>query len=122
MSILNIRSLADLRAFAYVMLPVISTLLVTLGVYTSHEAELWVGLVLAILGPGVAFVMVRGLDTFRTAFYALLAAGQAILIGYGLVSAEDVGVWLPVISAVIGLAGGGVAAANTDTTKAVIDI
>lgn len=117
MSALNIRSWADLRAFLYVVWPVLATLCVTYGVFGSEqEAALWSGLVLALLGPVTAFLYSRGLANFRAAFYAVLAAAQALAIGYGLVTEVDVSNWLPLVSAVIGLAGGGVAAANTDTT------
>lgn len=58
------------------------------------------------------------LSSFRAAFYAVFGAAQAILIGYNLITADDVATWMPLVSAIIGLATGGVAAANTDTTPA----
>ena len=118
MNALNIRSAADVRAFAYVLLPVISTLLVTYGILDETQATMWAGLVTAILGPVLAFIHARTLSSFRTAFYAVLGASQILLIGYGIASSEQVGIWLPVISTIIGASAGGVAAANTDTTDA----
>lgn len=118
MNAFAIRSAADLRAFLYVLWPVISGLLVTNGALSDNQASLWGGLVLAVLGPVIAAVYARDLSTFRTAFYAVLAAGQAIVIGYGIATDEQIGLWLPLISAIVGVSTGGVAAANTDTSTA----
>lgn len=118
MSIFNIRSWADVRAFAYVLLPVVSTLLVGQGVLTADKAALWAALVTAVLGPVVAAILARTVSTFRTAFYVVLGAGQALVIGYNLASQSAFDHWLPLVVAVIGLSSGGVAAANTDTTPA----
>lgn len=119
MSALNIRSWADFRAFLYVAWPVLSALLLSYGVFQdADEVALWSALVLAVLGPVVAFVYSKNLSSFRAAFYALFAAVQAILIGYNIVTADEIAAWIPVVSAIIGLATGGVASANTDTTPA----
>lgn len=117
MNALNIRSLADLRAFAYVLWPVLSALLVSYGAVDGSQAAMWGGLVTAVLGPVIAAVNARTLSGFRTAFYAVLAAGQAIVVGYGIVTDEQIGLWLPLVSAVVGLSTGGVAVANTDTSS-----
>lgn len=118
MNLLEIKSWADVRALAYTLLPIASTLLVSVGALKESEAALWSGLVLAILGPGIAFLMARSVSTFRTMFYALLTAGQAVAVGYGLATDAQVGVWLPLVSALIGGAAGGVANANTPTSSA----
>lgn len=118
MNLLEIKSWADVRALAYTLLPIASTLLVSVGALKDSEAALWSGLVLAVLGPGIAFLMARSVSTFRTAFYALLTAGQAVAVGYGLATDAQVGVWLPLVSALIGGAAGGVANANTPTSSA----
>lgn len=119
MSALNIRSWADLRAFLYVAWPVLSALLLSYGVLqTEDEVALWSALVLALLGPVIAFFYSKNLSSFRAAFYAVFGAVQAILIGYNIVTADEVATWIPVVSAIIGLATGGVASANTDTTPA----
>lgn len=113
---IEIRSAGDIRAFLYVLWPTISTLLVTNGALTDSEASLWGGLVTAILGPVIAAIYARNLSTFRVAFYAVLGALQAIVVGYGIASNADLEIWLPLVSAIIGFATGGVAAANTKTT------
>lgn len=116
MTLLNIRSWADVRAFLYVLLPVVTTFLVGNGVLTQHKANLWAALATAILGPFVAAIYARTLSTFRVAFYAVLGAVQAIVIGYGLAQAGFLDTWMPLIVALVGLSTGGVAAANTPTT------
>ena len=120
MSLFDIRSAADVRAFAYAMLPTLSSFLVTAGILKADQAALWSALVIAILGPVIAAVHAKTLSSFRVAFYALLAAGQALLIGYGLITdTQDaqVSLWLPVISVILGGTAGGVASANTPTTS-----
>jgi len=116
MSLLNIRSWADLRAFLYVAWPVVSAALLAYGVFDSdREAALWGALVAAVLGPVIAAFYARNLSAVRVAFYAVLAAVQAILIGYN-ISVDQVAHWVPLVSALIGLLTGGVATANTNTT------
>jgi uncharacterized membrane protein HdeD (DUF308 family) len=110
-------SLVDVRAAIYHIMPVLTAALVTLGVLTKDQATLWVGLVAAIAGPGLAFLMARNSSNLRTALYALLAAGQAIVIGYGLATSEQVGNWVPILSSVIALIGGTTAIVNTPVTS-----
>ncbi|MFT4128093.1 MAG: hypothetical protein QM662_17920 [Gordonia sp. (in: high G+C Gram-positive bacteria)] len=117
MSLLEMHSWADVRALVYTLLPIASTLAVTYGVADESQVALWVGLVAALLGPGIAFLTSRSVSTFRPAFYAVLAAGQAVAVGYGLVTDAQVGVWVPLVSALIGGAAGGVANANTATSS-----
>lgn len=118
MNVFNIRSAADFRAFLYVLLPVVSTLLVGYGVVTNGQAQLWGGLVTAVLGPVIAAFNAWDVAKVRSAIYALLAAGQALVVGYGLSTDAQFATWMPLVVAVIGLSAGGVAAANTDTTPA----
>lgn len=118
MNALNIRTAADFRAFLYVLLPVISTLLVGNGVLTDDKASLWSALVTAVLGPVVAAIAARTVSLFRTAFYAVLAASQALAVGYGIASEAAFTHWMPLVVAVIGLTAGGVSAANTNTSPA----
>jgi hypothetical protein len=113
---LGVRTAADVRAFVYQALPVVATLLVGLGVATTDQAALWAGLVTAVAGPGLAWWKARSLSTLRPALYAVAVAGQGVAIGYGLYSGSA-GVWLPVVTAVIGLLGGGLAVANTATSS-----
>lgn len=114
----NIRSWADVRAAAYALLPIVSTLLVGYGVMTADKVQLWAGLVTAVLGPVIAAINARTVSAFRTGFYALLGAAQALVVGYGLVSDAALQYWMPLVVALVGAAGGGVAVANTDTTPA----
>lgn len=114
----NIRTAADLRAALYALLPIVSTLLVTYGVLDEAKAALWAGVATAVLGPVIAAVQARTVSSFRAAFYALGAAVQAVVVGYGLVTDAQVGVWMPLVTALVGATAGGVAVANTDTTPA----
>lgn len=113
MNALNIRTPADLRAFAYTALPVVSAFLVTNGTINDEQASLWGGLATALLGPVIAFVWARNVSTFRVAFYAVLGAVQAVVVGYGLATDDDFGLWAPIINLVVGGVAGGVASANT---------
>jgi hypothetical protein len=114
----NIRSAADWRAAGYVLWPALASLLVARGVLDDSHAALWGGLAAALLGPGIAFVFARDVSTFRAAFHALALVAQALLVGYGLLSDHQVGIWLPVVTTVVAFLTGGVAAANTNTTPA----
>lgn len=116
MSLFNIRSLADLRAFAYVLLPVVSTMLVGYGVLDDGRAQLWGALVTAVLGPVIAAFNARTISAFRTAFYVTFGAVQALVVGYGLANDAQFATWMPLVVALVGLSAGGVAVANTDTT------
>ncbi|WP_367582271.1 hypothetical protein [Tsukamurella tyrosinosolvens] len=114
----NIKTFADLRAALYALLPIVSTLLVTYGVLDETKAALWAGVATAVLGPVIAAVQARTVSSFRTAFYALAAAVQAVVVGYGIVTDAQIGVWMPLVTALVGAAAGSVAVANTDTTPA----
>jgi hypothetical protein len=116
--IFGIKTFADLRAALYALLPIVSTLLVTYGVLDETKAALWAGVATAVLGPVIAAVQARTLSSFRTAFYALAAAVQAVVVGYGIVTDAQIGVWMPLVTALVGAAAGGVAVANTDTSSA----
>lgn len=117
MGVLGINNAADVRSVIYHLLPVATALLVTAGVATSDQATLWAGLVTAILGPGLAAWKARSLSSVRVALYAVLAAVQALAIGYGIHDGAG-GAWLPVLSAVVAALGGGVAVANTPVSSA----
>lgn len=114
----NIRTLADFRALLYTLLPIVSTLLVGYGVLTDGKAQLWSALAVAVLGPVVAAVNARTVSTFRTAFYTVGAAAQAIVVGYGIANDAQFATWMPLVVALVGAATGGVAVANTDTSPA----
>jgi hypothetical protein len=114
--IFGIRSWADVRAALYALLPIVSTLLVGYGVFTADKAQLWAGLVTAVLGPVIAAVEARTVSAIRTGFYALLGAVQAVVVVYHLLTDATFSTWMPLVVALVGTAAGGVAVANTDTT------
>ena len=53
----------------------------------------------------------------RVSLYIVVAAAGAVLVTYGIVEQEVVDSILPMVAGVLAVAGGGVAAANTDTKK-----
>lgn len=114
----NIRTWADVRAVLYALLPLVSTLLVGYSVLDQQKATLWVALATAVLGPVIQAVQARSVSTFRTAFYALAAAGQALAIGYGLLAEGALEPWMPLVTFLIGGAAVAPAVANTDTSPA----
>lgn len=99
--VVRLRNLDTVRAWLYVFIPV---LLVALSV--SH-AELWIGLAAAVLAPTLSSI--NSVDGFRTWFYRVLAAGQAVLLGLDLFTEAQISIWVPVVAAVVG---GGVAASH----------
>lgn len=114
----NINSWADARAALQTFLPTLSALAVTYGVLDENQAGMWVALAASVLGPGISAFMTPSTAKTRTALYAVLGAGQALLIGYGIVQEAQVETWLPVLSMLIGGTAGGVSVANIDTTPA----
>lgn len=114
----NIKTPADFRAALYALLPLLSTLLVGYSVLDQQKATLWVALATAVLGPVISAVQARSVSTFRTAFYAVLAAGQALAIGYGLLTDGQLDAWMPLVTFLIGGAAVAPAVANTDTSPA----
>ncbi|WP_182349338.1 hypothetical protein [Tomitella gaofuii] len=114
MVLANIRTWADARAFLQTAAPVVMTLLVTNGVLTDSEASLWVGLVLAVASPALA--RWNTIDGFRKWLYPVIGAANAVIIGYGIADAATVGMWLPVVTLILGGTVSGVANANTPTS------
>jgi hypothetical protein len=114
----NIRSWADVRAGLYTLLPILSVLLVSHGVVTDNQAQLWTALVTAVLGPLIAAINAKSVSAIRTAIYALAGSAQALAIGYNLVEASTFAQWLPLFTALVGITAAVPAVANTDTTPA----
>lgn len=100
-SVFSVKSWPQLRAFLYVVAP-----LVIAATVPTHTVE-WVGLAVAVLAPALAAV--NSVDGFRTWFYGVLTAGQTVLLGFNVLTDQQVTPWLSVVTAVVG---GGVAAAN----------
>jgi len=92
--VIRLRNFDTLRSFLYVLVPVV---LVALNV---GHADLWVGLALAVLAPALAAVNTE--NGFRTWFYSVLAAGQAVVLGLDVLTQAQVSVWIPVIGAIVG--------------------
>lgn len=113
-NLLNIRSWADARAFLHVALPAISVVLVTAGYLTSQVAALWVALAVVVVDSAVLSTF-NTANGFRKALYLLLPAAGAVLVYYGYTTDETWALWTGLAPV---LFGGGVAAANTDTTPA----
>ncbi|RDB46206.1 phage holin [Tsukamurella tyrosinosolvens] len=111
---LGLRTWGDVRAYGYVALPVITATLVSYGALDQESAALWAGLGTAILGPVIAWAMAPTADKARSGIHALVGAGQALAIGYGLLGPDSP--WVAAISALLGLLGAGLAAANTTTS------
>lgn len=116
MSIFELKTKEDVRNFVYALSPAVAAIAVSYGVVDEQQSVMWVAFVAAVVGPGLAAIFTRTVDTFRTAFYAILAAAQALLIGYGILSNEQVGVWLPIVTVIIGGTAGAVATQHTVTS------
>lgn len=114
MSLLDIKTAGDVRAFLHAAVPTVAAALVSYGVLTEAHSALWVALALAILDPAVSALNTA--NGFRKFFYPVLAAASALLIGYGIKTGAELA---PLLSIVTILVGGGVAAANTPTSAAV---
>lgn len=111
MSVFGIRTWSDVRALLYVLTPLVVAYLVQQGVFDDQKGALWGALGVAVLSPALAAV--NTVAGFRKWFYVVLSASQALLLGYGIVTASELS---PVIAIVTALVGAGVAAANTPTS------
>lgn len=113
MSLFDIHSWADARAFLHVALPGIAAILVAAGYLTGDDAGLWVALVLVVADAGLSSF--NSANGFRKLLYPALVAGGALLVRYGYTTDATWALWTGLAPI---LFGGGVAAANTDTTPA----
>jgi hypothetical protein len=111
MTLLDIRTWGDVRAFLHSAVPLTAAAAVTSGLLTEQHSLLWVALVLAVVDPAISWSNSTG---FRKGLYAVLLAANAVLIGvFGLWTQGDIAPWLSLIPILLG---GGVAAANTPTS------
>ncbi|OBY33437.1 hypothetical protein [Mycolicibacter kumamotonensis] len=92
--VIRLRDLNSLRAFLYTLTPVV---LLALGVSNS---QLWIGAALAVLSPSLAAI--NSVNGFRTWFYGVLAAVQALLVGLHVFTDAQLSPWIAVITAVVG--------------------
>lgn len=111
MSLFDIHSWADVRSLLYTATTPLLGYLTYLGVVDGHHAALWGALAVAVLSPLLAAVNTT--NGFRKWFYPVLAAAQAVVVGYGVFSNSAVFAVVTVITALVGSA---VAGANTPTS------
>ena len=111
MSLLDIRTPADVRALIHVAAPVAAGAVVAMGWADDGIVQLVVAIILAVTSPLLAMVNTK--NGFRQFFYPVLAAVAGLLIGLGYFTHESYDAWLPIITLAIGPA---VAAANTPTS------
>ena len=114
MNLINIRTWADARAFITTAAPVLMTFLVAQGALSHEQASLWVALVLAVFSSALATWNTA--EKFRSWFYPVLGAANAIIIGYGIATEEVIGMWMPIVVLIIGGTSAGVANANINTS------
>lgn len=111
MTLFDIRTWGDARAFLHTALPGIAVILVGTGALTGELAALWSALIAVIADATLStFNTANG---FRKFLYPFLAAASALLIFYGHTTDEAWALWTSIVPI---LFGGGVAAANTPTS------
>lgn len=112
MSLLDIRTWADVRAFLHSAVPAGAAAAVASGLLTQTVSLLWVALILALIDPALSFANSVGA---RKALYAVAFAANGVLIGvFGLWTEQQATAWWTLVPILIG---GGVAAANTPTSS-----
>lgn len=97
----------DVRGRIYASLPALQVVLVSFGVISEQHAALWVSMITALLGLGLAAI---NTDTWRKYAYGLIAPAQALLVYYGIMSDHQASAIAGLVISVLGL---GVAAAKT---------
>lgn len=113
MPVFGIRTWSDVRAFLHVFLPVLAAAAVSSGLLTSNDSLLWVGLAFAVIDPVLS---IGNSDGLRRWLYGVALAANAVLIGvFGLWTPDAAAPWFALIPILLG---GGLAAANTDTSPA----
>lgn len=106
---LGIRTADDVRAHLYIVAPYIMSALVAWNAVSADASKLIGALVLAVVSPTLAFANTR--DGFRRWVYGLLPPLQALLVGLGVATDNQV---TPIMAAVVAFLGGGLAAFNTN--------
>lgn len=113
----NLRSWSDWRVLLiYVVLPMVSTFIVSKGVIDTAKVSAVVALVGYLLTFTVAIF--KSDSQFRRFIYGALGLVATILVVFNVVDQATIDSYLPYVLLVIGGAGGGLAAANTNTTPA----
>ncbi|GAC70715.1 phage holin [Gordonia soli] len=115
---LGLKATTDWISIAYTALPTATAGASIGAVATGDKSALWAGIVTAFLAPLIAFVRARSISTLRPLLYAAVGAVQLGLLGYGIASQVQVGIWLPVVSTALAGLTGGIMNANTASTSA----
>lgn len=109
-SVLKSRNWEQLRAFLYMIVP-----MVLMATVDAH-ADVWIGLALAVLSPALASW--KSVTQFRTWFQGVLTAAQLLLTTIGVFTEQQVTTWAQIALAVVG---GSVAAANVHAKETTIE-
>lgn len=117
MSVFDIKSWGDVRAFLHVTFPAIAGVLVMAGLWSAAVAPLVVALVLAVSDASLSTANTA--DGFRKWYYPVQGAVSALLLGLGIFADAQLA---PVLALVPIFLGGGVAAANTPTTAGLVSV
>jgi len=108
---LTSRQFNNVRATLQVAVPVLLGGLASGHVLTQDHANLWTALAIAVLSPAIAAKLTA--DTFRTWFFSVVAAAQAVIVGvFGIALNGQVALWISVATSVVSSA---IAAANVHT-------
>lgn len=113
-SLLGIKTWSDLRAFIHTAIPGLAVFLVTMGILTATKANLVAALLLAVFDSTLSHINTA--DGFRRWVYPVLGTGATLLIGWGIFTQDQIAPWLALIPILLG---GGLAAANTNTTPSI---
>lgn len=106
---LGIRTGDDVRAHLFIIVPYIMSALVAWNAVDADKAKLIAAFALAVVSPAFAFINTQ--DGFRRWVYGLLPALQALLVGLGVATDNQI---TPIMAAVVAFLGGGLAAINTN--------
>ncbi|MDM2133667.1 Uncharacterised protein [Mycobacteroides abscessus subsp. bolletii] len=108
---LGVRTWEDARNLAHIVSPYLVTALVSWNLLAEDHAKLIVALVLSVLSPALAFFNTR--DGFRRWVYGILPPLQALIVGFGWFTDNQV---TPLMTIVVALLGGLLASTNTPTS------
>lgn len=98
---------SEVRGRIYAMLAPLQVALVSFGLLNDSAAMLWVSMVTAALGLGLAAI---NSHTWRKYLYGFLAPAQALVMYYGIANEAQATAIMSLVAAGLGL---GVAAAKT---------
>lgn len=114
MNLIALRDYPALRQWIQVVSAAIVAALVSYDWVTTSQAELWLALVAAVLPPALS--VLNSANGRRTLFYGVVAAVQALVLGYDLATPEQVD---PIVSILLAAIGGSVAVTHTPTPAGV---